>query len=100
MAWLMKHPEVVYTEIEDGAVLSDADMQTVVVRFVEALEREGLVVAGVEGAHTATGLEPPVARAAAQQNGRRPFAPILLKHDAPLHELSQHPFDPQRPLAA
>lgn len=63
-------------------------------RFLPELEREGLVV---ESSQPADASAPP----AESPNGpRAPFEqPQLIKHDEPLHDVANTPFDPQLPLA-
>jgi hypothetical protein len=135
MPWLARNPEVVATEMEDGAVLlnlesrlyyslnavgleiwrriesaDDADAlarslggrfevegvqaRASVSRFIEELQREGLVVADGGEARPAapTPAEPGTAKGEFAE-------PELVKHDEPLHEISATPFDPQLPLA-
>jgi hypothetical protein len=134
----MKHPEVVYSEMEEGAVLlnlesrfyytldaaglevwraidsardlgdlrrallakfedtgGDADRR--LQQFVDELCRERLVVVADS---TAPAGDTANAEVVPPAGDRRPLAgPALVKHDEPLHEMSQHPFDPQLPLA-
>lgn len=139
MEALSKHPEVVCTELEEGAVLlnletrsyysldrvgldiwnlidsadsaaelanrlvqrydaGDEDPQMLVDAFLERLRSEALIVAS-EGAS-----EPPPSYASMPadppEGAKAPLtAPLLSKHDEPLHEVPLHPFDPQLPLA-
>jgi hypothetical protein len=63
-------------------------------RFLPELEREGLVV---EASQSADASAPP---AASPNRPRAPFEqPQLIKHDEPLHDVANTPFDPQLPLA-
>jgi len=140
MEVLEKHPEVVCTELEDGAVLlnletrlyysldrvgldiwnlidsvgdpaeladrlmtlyeaGDESPQELVNAFLERLQSEALVVAAEDEAHESpTTHSPPPSD---QLGGpRSPLtAPLLSKHDEPLHEVPLHPFDLQLPLA-
>ncbi len=140
MEALSKHPEVVCTELEDGAVLlnletrfyysldrvgldiwnlidsvdngqeladrlmqgyeaAGEDAQELVAAFLERLQSESLIVASEGEVHESSSSHSPLP--AGQPEGRRmPLtAPILSKHDEPLHEVPLHPFDPQLPLA-
>ncbi len=140
MEALSKHPEVVCTELEDGAVLlnletrsyysldrvgldiwnlidsvdngeeladrlmqgyeaAGEDAQELVTAFLERLQSESLIVASEGEVHESSSPHSPLP--AGQPEGRRmPLtAPILSKHDEPLHEVPLHPFDPQLPLA-
>ena len=134
-----KHPEVVYTSLEDGAVLLHLEskfyyslnesgeaiwrlldsaesledlVQEVMLeyeveqgrvkgsisKFLEELEREQLVVPHQGG----TGGYPDEKHAMAEipSDKKKPYVePELLKHDEPLHEVVQNPFDPNLPLA-
>jgi hypothetical protein len=140
MKHVQRHPEVVYTDLEDGAVLLHGDTKffysldrvgaevwrlldltdtaegltqhilaqynvapelarSSVAGFIEALEREQLVVEGAAGdsssAGNQRGPEP-----SAGPSVRKPFSqPELVKHDEPLHAVVMNPFDPQLPLA-
>jgi hypothetical protein len=76
-------------EIDEQAALG------AVSRFLPELQREGLVVESAEPAGA-----PGAAEAGAPDEGRRPFEePQLIKHDEPLHDVANTPFDPQLPLA-
>lgn len=138
MADLERNPEVIYTELEEGAVLLHLTSG-----YYYSLDPVGMVIWGlIEPGTTPEGIgralaesfEVDAERAAAcardfldelrghelvvpsngaterpgnEQAGRgpetparRPFtAPVLIRHDEPLSQLSVHPFDPQLPLA-
>jgi Coenzyme PQQ synthesis protein D (PqqD) len=140
MSRMSRHPDVVHTELEDGAVLlhlgtrfyyslnetgrtiwgllesidNPAELSTrlleryqltadhariSVSRFLSALEKEQLIVAGPDGQAPAS---PDPGQAAAAPTAERvpSFSePELIKHDEPLHEVVMNPFDPQLPLA-
>lgn len=140
MEALSKHPEVVCTELEDGAVLlnletrfyysldrvgldiwnlidsvdtgeeladrlmqgyeaAGEDAQKLVTAFLERLQSESLIVAPEGEVHESSSSHPPLP-AGQPEGDRMPLtAPILSKHDEPLHEVPLHPFDPQLPLA-
>jgi hypothetical protein len=137
MAWLMRHPEVVYSEMEDGAVLlnlesrfyysldaaglevwrsieeaadvvdlrrallarfdaSEEEADARIRQFVSELQGERLVIPAEPSSSAPQASRPPSPKG----HQRPPLAgPALIKHDEPLHEMSQHPFDPQLPLA-
>jgi hypothetical protein len=116
MERLVRNPDVVATELEDGAVLlnlqsgfyyslnssglevwrlAEVDPEralSAAAGFVELLEREALLVR--------TDQEPNATGRMADSGDERPITePELVKHDEPLHEVSMSPFDPQLPLA-
>jgi Coenzyme PQQ synthesis protein D (PqqD) len=132
------NPQILTTELEDGAVLLDVergiyyslnsaglevwrrvdstgrvdDLTTElmrlfevdettasdsVARFVGELDREGLLAPGDAPARTAGGTR---SAAGSFPDRKRPFeAPVLIKHEEPLYEVTSSPFDPQLPLA-
>lgn len=140
MEALSKHPEVVCTELEDGAVLlnletrlyysldrvgldiwnlidsvdneeeledrlmqsyeaGDDSPQELVTAFLERLQSESLVVASEGEVDESSSSRSPMP-AHPPEGPRGPLtAPLLSKHDEPLHEVPLHPFDPQLPLA-
>lgn len=139
MKALSKHPEVVCTELEEGAVLlnletrsyysldrvgldiwnlidfvddpaalarrllrsyevGEESAQEVVEVFLDRLRAEALVVASESGAVSLSSDS--VLRSDPPDGTKRSLtAPVLSKHDEPLHEVPLHPFDPQLPLA-
>jgi hypothetical protein len=67
-------------------------------RFLNELEKEQLVIPR-QGKIDGAGSER-ITRARPQSPEKEPFfEPELIKHDEPLHEVVQNPFDPQLPLA-
>lgn len=139
MEALSKHPEVVCTELEEGAVLlnletrsyysldrvgldiwnlidsvgsaakladrlaqryeaGDENPQELVDAFLERLRSETLIVAS-EGVSDTPPTHASMPADPAEGTKRPLTAPLLSKHDEPLHEVPLHPFDPQLPLA-
>jgi hypothetical protein len=75
-------------EIDEPAAMS------AVTRFLPELERERLVVESAEQ------VDAPAPVAESSDGPRRAFEqPALIKHDEPLHDVANAPFDPQLPLA-
>lgn len=74
-----------------------------VAEFIHELEREGLVAGDEAGGASESQPAPdrvePAQRAAALAGAASLDAPELIKHDEPMHEVTQNPFDPQLPLA-
>jgi hypothetical protein len=69
--------------------------------FIKELEREKLVTPHEDGMNRQTQQEAQEHDSnASQSSEKEPFSkPELIKHDEPLHEVVQNPFDPQLPLA-
>ncbi|MGH2992447.1 MAG: PqqD family protein [Solirubrobacterales bacterium] len=87
-------PEQVAKRLTEAFEIDEQAALGAVSRFLPELERERLVLESAEG---------PVAPApAADRPDGPPRAfeePQLIKHDEPLHDVANTPFDPQLPLA-
>ena len=67
-------------------------------KFLGELEQEQLVIPEIEGTDKHSTQGPHVVYMDSVE--KKPFVePELIKHDEPLHEVVQNPFDPQLPLA-
>jgi hypothetical protein len=89
-----KGPDELARRLTEGFEIDEQTARDVVSRFLPELERERLVVESAEQpaspAPTPEGPSGPL----------RAFEePQLIKHDEPLHEVANAPFDPQLPLA-
>jgi Coenzyme PQQ synthesis protein D (PqqD) len=87
-------PEEVAKRLTEAFEIDQQTALGAVSSFMPELERERLVVESAEQA-----VEP-VPMAEAPDGPRGAFErPQLIKHDEPLHEVANTPFDPQLPLA-
>jgi hypothetical protein len=87
-------PEQVAKRLTEAFEIDEQAALGAVASFMPELERERLVVELAEQA------VPPVPTAEGPDGPRRTFEqPQLIKHDEPLHEVANTPFDPQLPLA-
>jgi hypothetical protein len=91
---VVKGPEGLAMRLTEGFDIDEKTARDVVSRFLPELERERLVVESADQpASPAPTTEGP-------SGPRRPFEePQLVKHDEPLHDVANTPFDPQLPLA-
>jgi hypothetical protein len=86
--------EQVATRLTEALEIEQPAALEVVSSFLPELEREGLVVESSEPADNSAPA------AGAPDRPRAPFEqPQLIKHDEPLHDVANTPFDPQLPLA-
>jgi len=83
-------------QIQPGYNSHDSEMQEYVSDFLKELEEQKLVTTA-DSANTISKSE--ISNIEESSEKKSFQRPELIKHDEPLHEVVQNPFDPQLPLA-
>jgi Coenzyme PQQ synthesis protein D (PqqD) len=86
-------PDQVAKRLTEALEVDEQTASGVVSRFLPELERERLVLTSDQQPEVPASAPP-------TPDAPRPFEePQLIKHDEPLHDVANTPFDPQLPLA-
>jgi hypothetical protein len=98
---MAKSPEDLFHSVTAEYQAEDGQIKESVSNFLKELEREQLVTIHEDGIEKHPHQETQGSASTDTHSvEKKPFTqPELIKHDEPLHEVVQNPFDPQLPLA-